>query len=120
MTLYFQADPGVAASQNVNNVEFRISDIDQGATNDEAITVIAYDAANVETAVTITPGANLNVLGQVVSATGGLFTPTDSAASALFQVAGPVARISITHTSTGGGGGAVIMSDVYFEPVALF
>jgi hypothetical protein len=120
MTLYFQAEPGVAASQNVNNVEFRISDIDEGGGQDESITVIAYDAANVETAVTITPGANLNVTDQVVSATGGSFSPTDSAASALFQVAGPVARITITFSSDSGGGGVVYMSDVYFEPIALF
>tara|TARA_R110000850_G_scaffold28106_7_gene78873 strand:+ start:5711 stop:7780 length:2070 start_codon:yes stop_codon:yes gene_type:complete len=120
MTLYFQAEPGVAASQNVNNVEFRISDIDQSNGRDESITVIAYDAANVETAVTITPGANLNVTNQVVSATGGNFNPTDSAASALFQIAGPVARITITFSSDSGGGGAVNMSDVYFEPIALF
>lgn len=119
-SLQFQANPGQAASSNVNNVAFRISDIDEGANRNEAITVIAYDAANNETAVVITPGANLNVTAQTVAATGGTFLPTDAAASALFQIAGPVSRVNITFSSTSGGGGVVDMTDVYFEPIPLF
>jgi hypothetical protein len=118
MSLYFQAAPGTAASQNVNNVEFRISDIDQIGTNYQSVTAVAYDADNVETTVSITPGANLDTAIQVVTATGGAFSPTASAASALFRVAGPVARIKITYTSDSGST-AVYMSDVYFEPIAL-
>lgn len=113
-------------SDEVENVQFRISDIDAFATNHiDQITVTAFDADGQPVAVTLTASGNDTVSGDTVTAGNSLDTPDAAAGSVLVEIAGPVATINIsylnTETPSGGMSGThgINVSDVHFDTKVL-
>jgi len=110
----------------VENVKFRISDIDGLYTNDEdngynnfqdVVTITAFDGSGNPVTVNITPGSNMSVSGNTI--TGGMANsaPWSADSSALIEIAGPVSRISITYENNGDTQQAIYFSDIHFEAV---
>ena len=113
-----------AYGDEVQNVSFRINDIDAGAndTGDisglhlDQLTITAYDADGNEVPVTITAGSDV-VTGPGGAVDGGAagWEPTDGEASALVTIAGPVASVVIDYENTGDGDQRVMVSDIHFS-----
>lgn len=107
-------------SSPVSNVDFRVNDID----HDSVVNVVAYDANGNQIPVTLTAsaGTDLNlsdtdsVAGvDTASATGNSGSNTADDNSILVEVAGPVARIEVTHSNDGGDNSNVNITDVFFD-----
>ena len=117
----------VAFSEGVQNVAFRINDIDTSSDVVDQVAVQAFDAAGNPIAVMITFGSNVTgsdtdaVPGADTGTGGAAQAPADAAGSMLVEIPGPVARIVINHADldpSGGGAGLVTVTDIYFdEPV---
>lgn len=117
VTVDFAAGSGSGFADEVQNVQFRLSDIDRAGFTD-SVTVRAYDAQGNEIAVAITEtSASLTVSGNTVTATGGAVFPNDVAGSVLYQIAGPVATVVISYTDLGNAQQAIRVSDIHFEAV---
>ncbi|MFP4404643.1 Hint domain-containing protein [Rhodosalinus sp.] len=110
---------------SVQNVSFRISDIDTGTDPDapgegdglheDIITVRAYDSDDNEIPVSITPGSGVSVSGNTMTGTGDNLEPSDPEASALVEVAGPVSRLEFDYNNGADAGQRVFVSDIHFE-----
>ncbi|SEP56658.1 Hint domain-containing protein [Thalassovita taeanensis] len=123
-TLDFTASDD-AFSDSVQNVSFRLNDIDGGADPDnvagshfDKVIIHAYDADGNEVPVVFTPGADVT-LGpdRVYSDDPDSYSPTDADASALVSIEGPVARIEIEYANLGDDAQRVYVSDVHFSTV---
>lgn len=117
--IQFTPSVGVNASANVENLHFRISDIELN-TRDERVTVTAFDSNLTPTPITYTLGSSLTQSAGVVRSTvvGSVAesAPVPPNNSALFSVAGPVQRVEILFSEAVVPSGSVWISDVYFEP----
>ena len=107
-------------SETVSNVDFRVNDID----HDSVVNIVAYDADGNQIPVTLTASGSTDlnlsdtdgVAGDdTASATGNSGPNTGDDNSILVEVAGPVARIEITHSNDGGDGSNVNITDVFFD-----
>ena len=119
-SLTFASDDA-AYGDEVQDVSFRINDIDNGTDADDHIdivTVRAYDADGNEVAVTITPESNLQIVnGNTV--TGGVehsagVTPASQLGSVLYNVEGPVARIEIDYDNGESTDQRIDVTDINF------
>ena len=113
----FDAAAGVPVSGEVSDVSFRISDIDVADWRDK-VTVNAYDAQGNPVAVTITSTSD-TVSGNSVTAAGGADNYGDQAGSALFEIAGPVARIEIIYEQLGTVDQFISVTDVHFTTIPV-
>ncbi|MEZ5715160.1 MAG: Hint domain-containing protein [Paracoccaceae bacterium] len=112
-----------AYDDQVQNVSFRIDDIDLGwddvgdpsANHIDMLTIHAYDADGNEVPVTITAGSAIGVSGNEMDGTAGDYDPTDAASSALIEIAGPVASIEISYQNGDLGDQRVMISDIHFS-----
>ena len=117
----FSAASGSGFEGEVQNVRFRISDID--GINDgtyffqDILTIRAYDANGNEVPVTITGGSNLTVSGNTITAGLTNYAPASAEASALIEIAGPVARIVVDYDNGGVTQQAVYLSDIQFDAI---
>lgn len=122
----FAANDDTQFEDVVENVQFRISDIDglnSGGNNfQDFVTVRAYDADGVEIDVTFTLGSNLTldpngstIIGSATVNT----TPSSEAGSALVEIAGPVSRVVVEYDNGGTTQQAIYFSDVHFDTVPL-
>lgn len=107
-------------SDPVENVEFRINDIDFSS----QVTVRAYDVDGNEIAVTLTGGSGLSLTdtdgvagNDTATSTGGGGSASTSEYSVLVEIAGPVGRIEIDHNNVGGVNSHAQVTDVYFDAV---
>jgi len=119
--LTFGAETGSGLSDEVENIEFRIQDIDTGSWQDQ-ITVNAYDAdGNLLPAgsVTISDNGSETVSGSTVTAGAGGDDPTDASGSVLVEIAGPAARVEIVYGNLGTTGQLIVVSDVNFDTVPI-
>ncbi|MHC0054069.1 Hint domain-containing protein [Actibacterium sp. D379-3] len=124
-TIDFSAnDPGVESE--VENIQFRINDIDAYARNhQDVITVNAYDADGNPVPVTITSDGNDTVSGNTITAAMTLDEADNALGSALVEIAGPVARVEITYSNAISPSGnysgthAIWVSDVYYDTVPV-
>lgn len=104
VTITFIPKPDISVSEQVNNLSFRISDLDKATSGrDEQIVIEAYDNLSNPVAFTITPGSNLTVTtGDTVNVnTVGDASPSDASNSMLVQMTGPVATIVATYSNQG-------------------
>lgn len=125
--LSFAATDGSGYADVVENVEFRIADIDGGVGSDEdggssglyrdGVEIRAYDADGNEVPVTFTPGSGVIATGNTLSAdpSAASTTYSDEAGSALVQIAGPVARIEIDYSNFGDTAQRILVGDVSFS-----
>ncbi|WP_281859145.1 Hint domain-containing protein [Litoreibacter halocynthiae] len=123
VTMDFSANTGSGFENEVENVSFRISDIDglnDGSNNFlDIVTVRAFDADGNEVPVVITGGSNHTVTGNTVTASASNGSAGDESGSALFEIAGPASQIVITYDNGGTTQQAVYLSDVHFDSVPL-
>lgn len=108
----------------VQNVSFRINDIDVGrneggeenSNHVDILHIRAYDAQGAAVAVTITPGADNTATGpNGVEGGAEAWLPTDAQASSLVTIEGPVARIEIEYDNGEDGAQRVMVSDIHFQ-----
>ncbi|HSG94532.1 MAG TPA: calcium-binding protein, partial [Afifellaceae bacterium] len=116
--LNFSATSGSAYSDSVENVTFRINDIDMGSWQD-IITINAYDADGNPVAVTISIDGNDSLTGNTITAANTADNPSDVAGSALVTIAGPVSRVEIIYANGGSATQALWVSDVHFDTIPL-
>lgn len=116
--LNFAATAGSGFTNEVENVEFRVNDIDQSSWQD-IVVVKAYDADGNLIPVTITlgPGSNDSLNADTITGGGNNDSPTDADGSALIQIPGPVARVEIEYSNGGSGGQAILLTDVHFTSI---
>lgn len=125
LTFDFAAVTGSGFDDEVQNVQFRISDIDgiapDGVNNfQDIVRVQAFDADGNPVDVTITGGSNHTVDPVTGTITASLtnFSPANAQASALIEIAGPVAQIVITYDNGGDTQQAIYFSDIHFETIS--
>ncbi|WP_323782234.1 Hint domain-containing protein [Thalassovita sp.] len=111
-----------AFDSNVQNVSFRLNDVDFGADpNNEGgvhldgVTINGYDAEGNLVPVTITPGSDVGLSGNTLSGMASTYEATDEESSALVEIEGPVIRIEISYTNGGEDAQRVYVSDVHFS-----
>jgi len=105
-------------SDEVENVSFRVNDID----GDGVVTIKAYDENGDQITVNVTGGSNLTMLDtdgvagvDTADSQGGYDADTSGKYSMLVDIPGPVARIEIIHSQDGPNNSGVNVTDVYFD-----
>lgn len=120
-TIDFSAATAGAAQENVENVSFRINDIDFFAGNHrDIVTVTALDANNNPVTVTLTPEGGDTVVGNTITADNSSQTPAQAEGSVLVEIAGPVSSIQIIYSNGLGGTQAINITDVYFDAIPIY
>lgn len=119
-TIGFAPSAGASVSGAVENVRFRINDIDWGSGNHtDIVTVNAFDADGNPVTVTITPGAGDTYSGNTITAGTTAETAAQAGGSALIEIAGPVSSITITYVNGQGGTQAIWVTDLYYDAVPV-
>ena len=105
-------------SNEVENVSFRINDID----GDGVVNVKAYDEDGNQIEISMVGGSNLTLLDtdgvagvDTADSNGGYAADTSADYSVLVTIPGPVARIVIEHDQNGGDNTGINVTDVYFD-----
>ncbi len=105
-------------SEAVNNVDFRINDVD----GDGVVRVQAFDLAGNPIEVNLSGGVLVTLLdtdgvaGNDSADSNGGFLPDDSPEySVLVNIPGPVSRIVIEHSQDGSNNSGINITDVYFD-----
>ncbi|MEM8776694.1 MAG: Hint domain-containing protein, partial [Pseudomonadota bacterium] len=105
-------------SEPTERVSFRVNDIDVSS----QVQILAFDEDGNEIPVFLEAGddviltdTNGDGLFDTATSSGGGSPDTDPDISLLVSVEGPVARLEITHTNSGGGPSGVNVTDVYFD-----
>jgi Ca2+-binding RTX toxin-like protein len=113
----FDAVAGSGLADEVQNVSFRISDIDDSNWRDR-IVVRAYDANGNEIPVTFTEtSASISVNGNTIEANGVTLNPDSEDGSVLVGIQGPVAYFTITYDNLETAGQAIRVSDIQFQAI---
>ena len=107
----------------VQNVTFRLNDIDGGGNDidptsllhEDIVTIRAYGPDGNELPVTFTTGSNVTATGNTFSDGDTNFGYEDAEASTLVSVAGPVTRIEIEYANGNVGEQTVMVSDLHFS-----
>ncbi|WP_299288240.1 Hint domain-containing protein [uncultured Tateyamaria sp.] len=114
--LDFSAVGGSGLADTVENVSFRLQDVDRGGWQD-VLTINAFDADGNPVSVILTPAGDDTVSGNTVTAGPTSTGATDPQGSVLVSIPGPVARIEIVYANAGTGGQLLYVSDVHFDAV---
>ena len=123
-TIKFDPNLDTGLSDEVENVQFRINDIDTSGWQD-VITVNAFDADGNPVTVTLTPavvtgtGTDDTVAGNTITAGSTAENPSDAAGSVLVTIAGPVHEIEIIYSNAGTVGQALWVTDIHFDTTAV-
>ena len=113
-------------STAVNNVDFRINDIDSNGVFNDQVTIFAYDADGNLLPITLTAGTALILsdsdgdgFADTATSNGTSHNASNAAASVRVQIAGPVATLIIRYEDTQqtGDDGLVNITDIYFDEV---
>jgi CshA-type fibril repeat protein len=122
-TLAFSATDS-AYGDEVQNVFFRLNDVDMGNKYDnhiDRVTVLAFDGDGNAVEVVLTPTGVQDVDGNTVTGTtsdNGDVGPQDAISSVEVAIAGPVARIEILYQNGEATDQAIWVSDITFETTA--
>ena len=114
----FAAAAGSGYNDEVENVQFRINDIDQGGWQD-IVTVRGYDADGnaVPVEIDLTGNTTDSASGDTITAGGGGESAGDVDGSALVTIPGPVARVEIEYDNGGDSGQALWVTDLHFDAI---
>ena len=114
----FSASSGGGMLDEVENVQFRLNDIDASSGSwQDIITVTAVDGDGNPVSVTITSSGSDTVSGDTITAVEGGNSEADAEGSALVTIAGPVSSIFIAYANGDTGGQALWVSDVHFDTI---
>ncbi len=115
-TIDFAATTGADVSDEVENVAFRINDIDWGNNNHtDIVTVNAYDANGVPVTVTLTPGGGDTVSGNTITAEQVAESSASQGGSVLVEIAGPVQQIEIIYENGQFNTQGINVTDIEFD-----
>lgn len=108
-----RAKYNVEFSQGVENVSFRVNDVD----GDGFVRVRAYDANGNQIPLTLSGGSHVSVNSGAgtISSTGGYAPDTSAAYSGLVTIDGPVSRIEIFHDQRGDDNSGINVTDIFFD-----
>ncbi len=108
-----RAKYNVTFSDAVENVSFRVNDVD----GDGFVRVRAFDANGNQIPVTLAGGSHVTVNSGngTISSNGGYAPDTSSAYSTLVSIDGPVARIEIFHDQRGPDNSGINVTDIFFD-----
>ncbi|MBY5932820.1 tandem-95 repeat protein [Tateyamaria omphalii] len=116
------ADYELSFSNPVEDVSFRINDID----GDGVVRVKAYNAAGQQIFVNLEGGSELTLKdtdgvagNDTADSNGGYLDDTSDEYSVLVSIPGPVARIVIEHDQDGNNNSGINITDVYFDAPIL-
>ncbi len=112
----FAASTGSGMTDEVDNLQFRINDIDTGGWQDQ-IVVTAFDADGNSVAVTIVAAGNDTVTGNTVVAGPGNDQSSQADGSVLVTFAGPVNRVEVNYSNLNNGGQLVFLTDLHFDTI---
>ena len=105
-------------SDAVDNVDFRINDID----GDGIVRVLAYGPDGEQIVVNLTGGSNLTLLdtdgvagNDTADSSGGYLEDDNPAYSVLVNIPGPVSQIVIEHSQNGANNSGINITDVFFD-----
>ncbi|MDF0600096.1 Hint domain-containing protein [Psychromarinibacter sp. C21-152] len=116
-TIDFAAAGGAPVTGAVENVSFRLNDIDFASGNhQDIVTVNAYNGTD-PVSVTLTPEGDDTVSGNTITAGSALDNPSDANGSVLVEIGGPVTSIEIVYANGVTATQAIYVSDVYFTTV---
>lgn len=118
----FAAATGADVTNEVENVSFRLNDVDWASGNHrDILTINAFDAdgAPVDVTFTVTPTATGQDTTSGNTVTGGDLSdsPGDATGSVLVEIAGPVSLIEIEYENGLTGTQAVYITDIYFDTI---
>ncbi len=117
-TIDFAAAAGSSSLDEVQNISFRINDVDWGSGNHtDVVTVNAIDANGNPVTVTLTPGGGDTVSGNTVTANAVANTQNQLDGSVLVEIAGPVSEIEIIYGNAQSGTQAIYLSDLHFDTI---
>lgn len=122
-TISFEANLGTGLTDSVENVSFRINDIDTAGWQD-IVTINAFDADGNPVTITLTPAitgtaTSDTVSGNTITAGDQADSASDAAGSVLVEIAGPVQSIEIIYSNGGTVGPLLWVADVNFDTVAI-
>ncbi|MFV0513936.1 MAG: Hint domain-containing protein [Jhaorihella sp.] len=122
-TIEFAAGTDSGMQDEVENVVFRINDIDWASGNHrDVVTVNAYDAngdaVTVNLTVTPTGSGQDTVSGNTITAGNRADSPDDATGSVLVEIDGPVREIEIVYANGLSGTQAIWVSDIHFDTIA--
>lgn len=112
----FSSVGGFGFADEVENVAFRLHDIDQAGWQD-VFTINAYDANGNLIPVVLTPAGNDIVSGNTVTAGPGATGYDDPLGSVLVEIAGPVASFEIIYANAGLDAQLGLVGDIQFDAV---
>jgi Ca2+-binding RTX toxin-like protein len=118
ISIDFSSTDSSTISDEVENVTFRISDIDYYSFTDTVI-ITATDADGNEVSLTITPEGNVGVSGnEITGASDAYYVESDDANGAvLVTIPGPVSNVTIDYGNDGTQQQAIYISDIQFDAV---
>ncbi|WP_417255418.1 Hint domain-containing protein [Celeribacter halophilus] len=118
ISIGFSSTDSSTISGEVENVTFRISDIDYYSFTDK-VTITATDADGNEVSLTITPEGNVGVSGnEITGASDAYYVESDDANGAvLVTIPGPVSNVTIDYGNDGTQQQAIYISDIQFDAV---
>ncbi|WP_341863864.1 Hint domain-containing protein [Gymnodinialimonas sp. 57CJ19] len=114
--LDFSSVGGSGFADEVENVSFRLHDIDQAGWQD-VFTINAYDANGNLIPVVLTASGGDTVDGNTVTAGPGATGYSDPEGSVLVEIAGPVASIEIIYSNLGTSAQLGLVGDIQFDAV---
>lgn len=114
--LDFSAATGSGYADEVENVVFRLHDVDQSGWQD-VFTINAYDANGNPVPVVLTAAGDDTVDGNTVTAGPSSTGYSDPQGSVLVEIAGPVANIEIIYSNLGTSAQLGLVGDVQFDAV---
>ena len=119
-TIDFAAAAGTNVDDSVENVTFRINDVDWGSGNHtDILSVNAFDADGNPVTVTLTPSGGDTVSGNTVTANEVSNSTADADGSVLVTIAGPVSSIEIEYGNLQAGTQGIWVTDVHFETIPV-
>ena len=117
-TISFAATSGTDVDDLVENVSFRISDIDWAAGNPlDFVSVHAFDADGNTIDVTFTISGNDSVSGNTITAAEVSESQSDADSSVLIEIAGPVSEIQIEYSNGLTGTQGIWVSNIHFDTI---
>lgn len=117
-TIDFAANSDSAYQDSVENVQFRINDVDWGSGNHrDIVRVNAYDEDDNPVDVSLSPGWSDWQDGNTVIAGNQAEDPDDAGGSLLVEIGGPVSRIEIDYANDLGGTQGIWVTDVHFDTI---
>ncbi|WP_417272698.1 Hint domain-containing protein [Celeribacter halophilus] len=126
ISIDFSSTDSSTISDEVENVTFRISDIDYYSFVD-TVTITATDADGNDVSLTITPEGNVDVSGNEITGTSVAYyergrneyylEADDENGAVLVTIPGPVSNVTITYGNDGTEQQAIYISDIQFDAV---